>query len=209
AVAVEEPLVEAIAAGARAAGLELESIAPADLEPRAPLCLLPTATRTARRQAERLSLRRLAIAAAGLWLGLGLLYGARLAIGRRRIERELAVLAQPAAALLAARRELHQAERMVAAIKEGQRGRTTLLDALEAVTKALPDSTFLTALALDAGGGGTMTGAAPREGAGDVVARLERAGAATPKLEGQIQREKAAGREWERFTLSFGPGVAR
>src|SRR2546422_2041413 len=44
AAAVEEPVAEAIAAGARAAGLVLETVAPAGED--APLTLLPTSERT-------------------------------------------------------------------------------------------------------------------------------------------------------------------
>src|SRR5437773_6431919 len=60
AAAVDEPLVEAIAAGARAAGLWLETIAPAGEE--APLTLLPRSERESRERAARARTRRLTVA---------------------------------------------------------------------------------------------------------------------------------------------------
>src|SRR6266571_9242256 len=104
AAAVEEPLVEAIAAGARAAGLWLETIAPAGEA--ATLTLLPRSERQSRERAARGRTRRLTMATGGLWLAVGALFLGRLAWERRNVERELAALAQPLAAVLQARREL-------------------------------------------------------------------------------------------------------
>src|SRR5207249_299653 len=98
AAAVEEPLVEAIAAGARAAGLWLEMIAPA--EAGVMLSLLPRSERQSRERKAVRRTRRLALATCGLWLGAGALFVGRLFWERRAVERELAALAQPLAAVL-------------------------------------------------------------------------------------------------------------
>src|SRR5581483_112977 len=72
AAAVEEPLVDAISAGARAAGLELNSIAPA--EAGVGLSLLPRAETAARRRSARPKLRLYAGFALMLWVSLGVAY---------------------------------------------------------------------------------------------------------------------------------------
>ena len=206
AAAVEEPLVEAIAAGARAAGLWLERIAPAD--DATPLSLLPTSERQSRERAARRRARRLAIATGTVWLAAGALFFGRLAWERRVVERELAALAQPLAAVLDARRELRDAETTLNAITAAERDRGLSLGVLAAVTRALPDSSVLTSLAWTADGNGVLAGAARH--ATDVVARLDRLGSlAGVRLGGPMVREPIAGREWERFTILFGMDAGR
>ncbi len=201
AAAVEEPLVEAIAAGARAAGLWLESIAPAGEA--APLTLLPKSERESRERAARSRTRRLAVVTCALWLAAGALFFARLPWERRAVERELAMLAQPLAAVLQARRELRDAETTINAIAMAERDRGLSLGLLAAVTGALPDSSVLTSLAWNADGTGVLVGGARH--ATDVVARLDRLGTlAGVRLGGPVVREPIAGREWERFTILFG-----
>ena len=201
AAAVEEPLVEAIAAGARAAGLWLETIAPADEA--APLTLLPRAERESRERAARSRTRRLAIATCGLWLTAGGLFVARLAWERRAVERDLAALAQPLAAVLDARRELRDAETTLNAITAAERDRGRSLGVLAAVTGAIPDSSVLTSFAWTEDGSGVLVGGARH--ATDVVARLDRLGTiAGARLGGPVMREQIGGREWERFTILFG-----
>ncbi len=206
AAAVEEPLVEAIAAGARAAGLWLEMIAPA--EARAMLSLLPRSERQSR---ERKAVRRtrvLTVTTCGLWLAAGGLFFGRLAWERRAVERELEALAQPLAAVLEARRELRDAETTLNAITAAERERGRSLGLIAAVTGALPDSSVLTSLAWTGDGTGVLVGAARH--ATDVVARLDRLGSlAGVRLGGPVVRETIAGREWERFTVLFGGDGAR
>ncbi len=201
AAAVEEPLVEAIAAGARAAGLVLETIAPADEV--APLALLPSSERARREREARRRLRRLAIAALTTWLGAGALFVARLAWERRAVDRELAAMQQPLAAVLVARRELRDAAATVSAVTAAERLRGRSIAALIAITHALPDSAVLTSLAWSDDGSGVLSGVARR--AADVVPALDRAGAVpAPRLEGPVVREPFGGRAWERFTIVFG-----
>ncbi len=201
AAAVQEALVEAIAQGARAAGLWLAAITPADV--RAPLSLLPRSERADRERVARRRARQLAIAAGAIWLVSLALFVGRLAWERRAIERELSALVRPLAAVLDARRELHDAEATIAAVTAADRERGRSLTVITAITRALPDSSALTSLAWSADGTGVISGAARR--ATDAVMRLDRLGLlAGVRLEGPILREPIAGRQWERFTVVFG-----
>jgi len=200
AAAVEEPLVEAIAAGARAAGLWLEAIAPVDAST---LTLLPSSERKSRERAAQRRTKRLALATCGVWLAVGALFCGRLLWEQRTAERELAALRQPLAAVLDARRELRDAETTVNAIAAAERERGRSLEILSAVTRGLPDSGVVTSLAWSADGSGVLVGAAKR--ATDVVARLDRLPVLSGvRLNGPAVRETIAAREWERFTILFG-----
>jgi len=201
AAAVEEPIVEAIAAGARAAGLWLEMIAPA--EAGATLSLLPLSERQSRQRKAVRRTRGIAVATCSLWLVAGALFVGRLVWERRAVERELAALAQPLAAVLEARRELRDAETTLNAITAAERERGRSLGLIAVVTGALPDSSVLTSLVWTGDGTGVFVGAARH--ATDVVARLDRVGGlAEVRLGGPVVREPIVGREWERFTILFG-----
>ncbi len=200
AAAADEPWLEAIAAGARTAGIALTALAPADAPD---LSLLPGGLKTERRLAERTAIRRWAMVAAGMWVLFGALYAARLVVGLRQTKRELARLARPAAAVLAARRDLRDASALIETLNQAAAQREVVAARLGRISPALPDSAFLTSLTLDASGSGVLTGLARR--AADVVARLEARGAvAHPRLDGPVLRERTAGRDWERFTILFG-----
>jgi hypothetical protein len=201
AAAVDEALIEAIAAGARAAGLRLGAIVPADAT--AALALLPRSERERRERTARRRTRRLAVAAGTVWLVVCVLFFGRLAWERRAIERELAALERPLAAVLAARRELRDAETTIAVVAAAERERGRSLTVLGAITKALPDSSVLTTLAWNTDGAGMIAGAGRR--AADIIARLTRVSVlAEVRPEGPILREPLGGREWERFTVLFG-----
>jgi Tfp pilus assembly protein PilN len=201
AAAVEEPVVEAIVAGARAAGLILEGIAPADAS--ALLVLLPTSERAARTRVERKLVWRLVLVTASLWvLVIGLVVG-RLMWDRRIVERQLASLEVPLATVLAARRELHDADATLQGAAQADRDRSQGLAVLGAITAALPDSAVMTSLTWAATGKGVVTGLARR--AAEVLERLQRVGVLpAPRLEGPTVKEAIGGREWERFTIVFG-----
>ena len=201
AAAVEEPLVEAIVVGARAAGLSVAGITPA--EAGVPLLLLPSSERAARWRAEQRLTRRLTIGAASVWLAAGVLFAFRLAWQRRAVEGDFAALGGPLGAVLAARRELREAELTVRAVTQAEQTQGRSLALLGAVAAALPDSAVITSLNWKADGSGIISGLARR--AADVVARLERSGELPgPRLEGPVVRETAGGRAWERFTIVFG-----
>jgi hypothetical protein len=201
AAAVEEPLVEAILNGARAAGIVIESIGPAECD--APLLLLPGWERAARARRRRRTLRFAMLATAGLWVAVVSGFLARVVLERRAVERELTALQAPLHAVLDARHVMHAAEATVRAVGEAQRGRGQASALLGAIAAALPDSAVLTSLTLNTDGSGVVSGLT--KVAADVLARLERSGAiASPRFEGPIVKEAIAGREWERFTIVIG-----
>lgn len=200
AAAAEEPWLEAIAAGARAAGIDLDGIAPAGA---ADLSLLPGGVRAERGRAERRTVRRWAMAAALAWALLGGLYVTRLVVGLNGTKRELARLQRPAATVSAARRELRDASALIETLNTAAAQRAGVGARLARISNALPDSAFLTSLTLVADGSGVLTGLARR--AADVVARLQTRGAVSgARLDGPVLRESAAGKDWERFTIVFG-----
>jgi hypothetical protein len=205
AAAVEEPWIEAIGAGAREAGLELEEVRPTGDGVAGRLSLLPYAERIRRRRSELLGLSRLAAFACTLWALAGVALLARLQRESDRIAAELADLKAPVVAVAAARRKLGDAARMVEAVERSDRERSAILRQLGAIAAALPDSAFLTSVAIQERGG-SMSGLA-RQATG-VVAALERDQAiAAPKLVGSIVGEVVSGREMERFTVSFVRGA--
>jgi hypothetical protein len=206
AAAVDEPLVEAIGAGARAAGLWLESMAPA--EAGTTLSLLPRTEREYRNRAARHRTRRLAIIACGAWLGAAALFAGRLVWERRTVERELAALAKPVAAILEARRELRDAETTLNAVTTAEHERGRALAVLSAVAGALPDSSVVTSFVWRADGSVVLLGAARQ--ATDVVARLDRLSVlSSVRLGGPVVREPIAGRDWERFSILLGQDERR
>jgi Tfp pilus assembly protein PilN len=201
AAAAEEPLLEAIVAGARAAGLAVAALTVAG-EP-ATLSLLPSTERHALDRVARRSVRRLGAVTVGVWaVALGLFAG-RLIAERRRIDAELAAAREPAAAVRAARRELAEAEATIEAMRTAERDRGRALATLGAIARALPDSVVLTSLVWTADESGVL-GAVGRR-AGEAVAALQRARAVSdPRPDGRVVRETVLGREWERFTIIYG-----
>lgn len=201
--AVDVTLLEAIADGAGAAGLRLESVAPAE---GAGLSLLPPSTRAARLARRKRSLARWALIAVGLWGFVGTSYLVRLGLESRRVEAELNRIEAPAAALRALRQEMRTARKMTEAVAATERSEHDLTRWLAAVTLALPDSAFITSLSLSALGRSSATGYAAR--AAEVAVGFERAaGIREPRLEGHPAREVLLGREWDRFTVAFGDSM--
>ena len=206
AAAVDETLVEAIAAGARAAGLSLETVAPACVDK--PLSLLPRSERESRERRARRRVRRLTVATCGIWLCAGAAFLGRLTWERRAVERELKTLEGPLAAVLDARRELRDAEATLDAVTLAERERGRGLVMLGAITSALPDSSVLTSLAWSADGSGVLIGAARHATA--VVARLDRLSTlAGVRLGGPVVHDQIGGRDWERFSILFGDAEGR
>jgi len=204
AAAVEEPLVLAVVAGAAEAGLTVESISAAGMSPE--LQLLPSAERAVRLRARRRVMMRLGGAALGAWLLAAGLFAVRVALERRNIERELAAAQEPLAAMRDVRREMRTAEAMVLGLAEARRSRGEALATFARVSGAMPDSAVVTSYTWRADGSGLVAGAGRR--AADALTALERSHAiSNARIEGAIVREAMAGREWERFTIVFGPPI--
>jgi hypothetical protein len=233
--AAPEPLLDAIAAGVRAAGLTPEAIAPAAdfsteasddrLGPlrhlgdagaryatayaaatRSPrLLLLPASLRERNQRDRALSGRRWVIAGA-LSLALGAVsYVGALARQRSGAEAELLRLRHGVTSALAARADLDRVTDALAFLSGVEQRRSHHAALLARVTAALPDSAFLAAFRVDPDGRSMLAGYAPR--AADVVAALEHvAGLSEPALEGPVTREVQGTREWDRFTVRFRVG---
>jgi hypothetical protein len=201
AVAVEEPLVLAIVAGAVEAGLVVDSIAAAGMSPQ--LQLLPTAERAVRERARRRTIVRLATGACVAWLVAGALFGVRLVIERRDVDAQLAASDAPLAALRDVRQEMRTAEAMILGLAEARRSRGQALATLARLNGAIPDSAVLSSYTWRSDGSGVVAGAGRR--AADVLAGVERAHAVpNPRIEGAVVREAVGGHDWERFTIVFG-----
>jgi hypothetical protein len=233
--AAPEPLLDAIAAGVRAAGLTPEAIAPAadfsgeeSGDPLGPLrhlgdagaryaiayaaatglprlLLLPASMRERNMRDEALNGRRWMIAGA-LALALGALsYVVALIHQRSAAEAELLRLRQDVTSALAARADLDHITDALAFLGHAEERRTHHAALLARVTAALPDSAFLAAFRVDPDGRGMLAGYAPR--AAEVVAALEHVrGLSQPALEGPVTREVQGSREWDRFSVRFRVG---
>jgi hypothetical protein len=199
--ATEEPVVTAVLDGVRAAGLVLDRISPAGQPGH--LSLLPPVERERRRKEGRLSLLRLGILVFAIWLLVLATAVFAFVRQRRMVERELAILADPVAALSALRREIATGAAMINAVDSDAAGRFQAIEFLAAVTGAFPDSAFLASVTVDSSGRGFLGGYARR--ASEVVARLERSSVViAPQMDAQPGREVMGGVEWERFNISFG-----
>ena len=202
AAAVEESWATSLVSAAQGLALPLDRIGVAGAPALQRFDLLPRAERAARRRADLLSARRLCLVLAALWIAGGAALVARQRVEGARIERELRALREPMAAVARARREIGDATVMVETLARAERRRDATLSRLTLIGAAIPDSSYLTSVAVDSAGG-FLSGRA-REAA-RVVAALETSGAApAPRLDGAVVRELAAGTEWERFTVRFG-----
>jgi hypothetical protein len=201
ATAVEEPIIMAISAGVRAAGLRLDDVSPSGYAGMLSL-LLPEERERRLRQGKR-SLLRLGQLIAVLWVLVAAASVISLTRQRRAIDRELSRLMEPVAALSAVRREVHMGQSMIDAVGNDGDTRGSVVRLLAGITTALPDSSFLTSLSLQKDGRGSLGGYGRR--ASEVLASLEGSGILlNPRLDGQLGREVIAGLEWERFSIAFG-----
>lgn len=201
AAAVEEPIVLAVVAGAKQAGLALDNIAAADMAPE--IQLLPVGERMTRLQASRRAILRIAMGVVAIWGLVAAACAVRLVTERRAIDAELAASAAPLAALRQVRQEMREAELMVQSLAEARRSRGEALVTLARVSASLPDSAVFTSYSWRANGSGVVSGTARR--AANVLAAMERTHALSrPRLEGGVVHETVAGHEWERFTIIFG-----
>ncbi len=206
AVATDAELAAAVLRGAERAGLWLTDLAPGALEDRG-FSLLPVAERARRRRAGWVRAGWCVAAGALLCAILGLVMWGRLTARARVVEADLARLAAPRTALLAARRSLDSAAALVAALENSSARRGAVLDRLIAVARGLPDSTVLLALEVDAAGRAALTGrAAHATTVARVLARDTTLG--RPRLLPETARDSALGAAWERFVIRLGPEPA-
>lgn len=215
--ATPAPLVEAIAEGLAAAGLECAAIVPAQaLENaegvetatavasvrRPALSLLPHTLRQRARDAESRSLYRLAFAAAASLVLAGAAHAGALIRRERAAAAELARLAPTVAGALAVRRDLDAATAALDLLQGAEGSGARPVRVLAAITAALPDSAFLASARFERDGTVRLAGYA--KSAARVLERLERIpGLSHGAAEGPVTREVVAGREWERFTIVF------
>lgn len=198
AAAVPEPLLEAVAAGVRAAPLSLRTIRPADTTG---LVLLPASERVARQARSRKLLRPLMVSAAVAWLLAGATFLVRLAAERRSVQRELAALQQPLSAALAVRRNVHDARETLDAMGVSRAQRALGLASLAAIADALPDSAIITSLTWSIDSGAVAVGVARRPET--LPAALTRAGmTARVTLPAAASGPTLAG--WPVFRLRYG-----
>lgn len=165
------------------------------------LDLLPGLERAARREIRRRRLQVLSAVAVLVWLLVGALRVARLVAERRFLDREVATLQAPLAALMVARRAVHNVADAVRVVSRADHDRGRSLAILAAVTAALPDSAALTSFTWQADGPLVVVGVARQ--AGPVLAQLEHLGSGAPTFQGPVVREAVAGRLWDRFTITL------
>lgn len=202
AAATEEPVIAAIVEGAQAGGFQLQDVRPLEWRNRG-LSLLPSAERERRFRLARLSLRRTVIVVVLLWLMVTAIGVASHMRQLQAVNREIATLARPVAALREARHQLALARETIAVLDHQQGNRTRVVALMSAIAGALPDSSFLTSLTLESDGSGRITGYASR--ASEVLARLDAAQVVTaPVLESQQARQPIGGRDMEAFSIRFG-----
>ena len=204
AAAVEEPWVEAILKGLRAAGVEPEVVSPVGCS----LDLLPVEERRSRRRAAGKQARWLAITAALLWGLVGGLAVRRLIRDGAAVDDELASLGPATVAARQVRQEYDGAEAMIAALAGASRRRGAVASRVAAILIGLPDSAYLTALHVSDDSTGEITGAARRPL--DVVTSLDRSRVVeSPRLTGSSARIPVGALDYEGFTVRFGRDSAR
>ena len=205
AAAVEEPWVRAAIEGARLAGVAVEMVVPVPAPPGVRLDLLPDDERRRRRRDALVKVRSLALLAAAAWLAAGAIWLVRLSRARQAVERDIAAVEAPHRALAAARRAMREAGDILAAVERERDERTAVVRAVAGIGAALPDSAMVTGLTADRTGRGELSVVARR--AGLVQAALEQASpVASPRMTGAVLRESVGGKNWERFTVTFGGG---
>ena len=162
--------------------------------------LLPVSVRERRRQQSRwVTVACAVVAAAGL---LALLWslGERDERRLRRLDQAIAGASQGAEAAAAARDEVLGLEDRIAALERGMRERAVWLRTIADVSEALPERAWLGTLALEDGGGVTLSGYAATASA--LIPALEASESLREvELAAPATRATVAGRELEAFNI--------
>jgi hypothetical protein len=204
AAACEERWLDAVIRGAGFGGLTVEYIRPANAPAHTRLGLIPVTERRRRSARALLSVRRLALAISAIWLAALAVSVVRLREERAAVDRELQRVRPAALSVANARRALGDLASIVDRLDGAEARRHELLARLTSLIASLPDSAFLTTLAIDASGQGKLVALARRSG--QLLSAIDRQDAViSPRLEGGIVREIIGDRDWERFTVLFGP----
>lgn len=202
-IAVEEHLVEAVMDEARGAGVPVAAVRPALASDLTRFSLLPPATREARTRAAWAQLRKWARGVLMLWLMTAALAVIRFERERRLIDAELARLEAPLVSLRVAHQKIAAAEVMLRAVDRAASQRHQIARQLLAVSRALPESSFVTSLRLSLDGSGAISGEAADPLA--VVAALERSDLlAQPRLERTPLRDPGGPGGWTRLAILIG-----
>jgi hypothetical protein len=201
--AMDLGLAESLDAVARRAGLELESVAPADLPEAKRFDLRPAQAKAREARTGRGALIRLGAITALLWAIALACWLGRFELALRRTQHELDGLAGARLALLKGKEVEHRAAEMIATLAPGSMDRHRLQDQMQALLASIPDSAYLTSFALDTLGSGLLSGGARRTT--DVLARLEHTPEAiNPRQGGSSVPDPESGPRWERLTIRLG-----
>ncbi len=199
AVAIDREWLDALANGARRAGLRLGRVTPSGV-PR--LSLLPDATRRERDAARRRITRFLVIAGIMLWLGAASVYLLRLRLMERQLASTIARLQAPASAVLEARRALDRAAAMLDTMRRAGLRRRAAEARIATIVGALPDSALLLSLQADSSGVVKVSGLG-RPAAAVLAGWATHAELSPVRLEGVPEPDPGDAR-WERFAATLG-----
>lgn len=199
ALAVEERLVEAVVAAMIEGGLRVGRVT----DEAGRFHLMPRGIVAVQRDIQWYQTRLLLIAS-GVALAAGLAgRWARLRLAERALDTQLTQLAPALAGLREARRRLGEAEDMVRTIDAEASTRGDVRQRLARIVLSLPDSAYLTSLALERTGAASLSGTAKEAAA--VVSALEKGrGLRRIRLDGQQLIDGTGGRRWERFSILAG-----
>lgn len=202
AIAAEGPWIDAAILALSDAGLKVVSIR----DESGAFELTPISHAAIVRQRGLRRMRVLTVAAVAAWVIVLSCHLLRLTATERHLDRAIARLQEPAAAVRAIQQRVRNLDRARAALDQTRAQGLRFREALSRVLMALPDSAYLTSLTLDRTGAAMLSGAA-REPA-QVVAALERkSGLANIRsAEHGGLMDGAFGRRWERFSVKAGAG---
>gem|GEM_PF-2640347 len=200
AAAVEQRWLDAIGSGLALAGIAERTIA---TEPEAGgLRFSSTSSLTSGRLRARRQTFWLAGIAAALWITCAALIATRFVHAQASLRSELSRLEAPAEAARSARRAMTGAEHALDSVNATRQHAARALEAVAALSGAMPESGFLTSMEWSDNGSGALTGAAKQSV--NVIASLERAGIAQPRSAGAPISEVSPFGPRERFVVQFG-----
>jgi hypothetical protein len=204
AAAAERRLVLDLVETLSTAGLTVKRVGVAADQPN-PIDLLPQEHHAARRKNAWRSAARWLAAGALAWIGTGAIWIANLTIESHRLENILRREHAAYAAVETAEERSRAATFLIGLVDSVRAGAGWSLQRVARMTAALPPAAYLTSLAIDREGRGSVTVVAPR--ALETLAALERIwGAGQVRIEGPVTRLTTGATPIETFTVVFGGG---